>query len=92
MSQLCAQAFVALTSSAAFRLIDAIYPRGTICAEVYPMLGEIFQSLEPYQAFLGGDPVEDVVAYLSDYSKMSQDENGGDYNDPSTLTLPAYSA
>lgn len=89
VSQLRAQAFASLTAAAAFRLIDAIDPRGTICEEVYPILASVFESLEPYQSFLGGDPVEDVAVYLSDYSKMSPAENGGDYTDAKALTLPA---
>jgi hypothetical protein len=89
VSQLRVQAFAALTSSAAFRLIDAIDPRGTICEDVYPILGSVFNVLEPYQSFRGGDPAEDVVVYLSDYSKMNVLENGGDYNDAESLTLPS---
>jgi hypothetical protein len=89
MSQLRIQAFAALASSAAFRLIDAIDPEGTVCEEVYAMMGNVFTALEPYQPFLGGDPVEDVVIYLSDYSKMSTAENGADFADPSALTLPS---
>jgi hypothetical protein len=89
VSQLRAQAFAALASSAAFRLIDAIDPRGTLCEAVYPMLASVFESLEPFQPFLGGDPVEDVVVYLSDYSKMSPMENGANYADPSMLNLPS---
>jgi hypothetical protein len=70
-------------------LIDAIDPEGTVCEEVYAMMGNVFTALEPYQPFLGGDPVEDVVIYLSDYSKMSTAENGADFADPSALTLPS---
>lgn len=89
LAQLQTQAFAALASSAAFRLIDAIDPRGTVCDAVYPVLGRVFERLEPYQAWLGGEPVEDVVIYLSDYSKMSSDENGRDHTDPASLSLPS---
>jgi len=79
------QAYAALTSAAAFRLIDAIDPRGTICDDVYPLLGSVFERIEVFQPYLGGEPVEDVVVYVSDYSKMNPKENGRPLKDPETL-------
>jgi hypothetical protein len=87
LAQLHIQAFAALASNAAFRLIDAIDPQGSLCEAVYPELATVFERLTPYHPWLGGVAVEDVVVYLSDYSKMSLEENGRDYNDPVALGL-----
>jgi hypothetical protein len=80
-----AQAHAALASGAAFRLIDAIDPRGTTCDEVYPLLGSLFERMEAFQLYLGGEPVEDLAVYVSDYSKMNPAENGRPHSDPATL-------
>ncbi|MCX7176510.1 MAG: beta-galactosidase trimerization domain-containing protein [Proteobacteria bacterium] len=84
-AQLEAQAHAALTCAAAFRLIDAIDPRGTVCDEVYALLGSVFEKIEAFQPYLGGEPVEDVAVYVSDYSKMNPAENGNTFKDPATL-------
>lgn len=89
LAALQTQAFAALCSGAAFRLIDAIDPDGSICAAAYGPVAQVFARLEPYQAWFGGDPIEDVAVYLSDYSKMNLAENGLDYNDPMALKLPS---
>jgi hypothetical protein len=89
LAQLQTQAFAALASSAAIRLIDAIDPQGTFCEPVYPLLASVFERLQPFQAWFGGAPVEDVAIYLSDHSKMSPAENGRDPSDPSALGLPS---
>lgn len=88
-AQLQSQAFAALASSAAFRLIDAIDPQGTICDAVYPILARVFERLEPYHPWLGGEPVEDVVVYVSDASKMNLAESGRELNDATALTMPS---
>jgi hypothetical protein len=87
--QLRMQAFAALTSSAAFRLIDAIEPAGTVSEDIYAMFGEIFERIRPYESYLGGEPVEDVAVYLSDCSKMSPAENGSDVHDPQLRSFPS---
>ena len=88
-AQLQAQAFAALALSAAFRLIDAIEPAGTVSDDVYSMMRAIFERIRPYQPYLGGQPVEDVVVYISDQSKMSPAENGKQAHDPQLRFFPA---
>ena len=88
-AQLQAQAFAALTSSAAFRLIDAIEPAGTVSDDVYSVMRSVFDRIRPYQPYLGGQPVEDVVVYISDQSKMSPAENGKETHDPQLRFFPA---
>ena len=88
-AQLQAQAFAALASSAAFRLIDAIEPEGTVPDDIYAVVGAIFERIRPYQSYLGGQPVEDVVVYISDHSKMSRAENGKEVHDPQLRFFPS---
>lgn len=87
-AQLQMQGFAALASSAAFRLIDAIDPLGSVCEPVYALLGRVFGRLAPYHPWLGGEPVEDVAVYLSDASKMNLAENGRAHDEPAALSMP----
>ena len=87
--QLEIQALASLTSSGAFRLIDAIDPVGTVSDETYSLLGSAFKRIAPFQPYLGGDPVEDVAVYLSDHSKMSPAEDGKHMQDPALRFSPS---
>lgn len=61
----------------AFIFIDAIDPRGTIVEGVYQRIRRIFGYIQPYEKFLGGVPVEDVMLYYSDDSRVDPGfENG----------------
>lgn len=70
------EAFVATLFSAAFSFIDAIDPVGTVNPAVYDHIGRIFAKKEPYEPYLGGEPVEDIAVYFSNESKMAFAENG----------------
>lgn len=61
----------------AFLFIDAIDPRGTIVEGVYERVVRIFDFIKPYQQFLGGTPVEDIMLYYSDDARVDPSyENG----------------
>ncbi len=70
------QAYAALASGAAIRIIDAIDPVGTVQPEFYRQLGELYSALAPIEPFIGGEPVEDIAVYASDSSRMNYGENG----------------
>lgn len=82
-----AQALAATSVSAAFLVIDAIDPRGTLDEDLYRRLPEVFAAVEPYQAHLGGRPVEDVLVLLAVDSQVDWADNGRpatDFMTPST--------
>lgn len=70
------RASLAMFCGAAFGVIDGIDPRGTLSQSQYHFLGEVFKTIEPYEAYLGGTSVADVAVYFSDDSKMRFEENG----------------
>ena len=74
--QMRAQASAAIASSAAFLFIDAIDPAGTVNPGVYERVGRVFSATEPYESFVGGEPVEDIAVYFSWHSQMNFAENG----------------
>ncbi len=74
--QMRAQASAAIAMSSAFLFIDAIDPIGTVNPGVYERVGKVFSGTLPYEAFTGGEPVEDVAVYFSGHSQMDFAENG----------------
>ncbi len=74
--QMRAQAMAACATSSAFLFIDAIDPSGTVNPDVYDRVGQVFTETEPYERFIGGDPIEDVAVYFSGDSQMDFAENG----------------
>jgi len=74
--QMRAQAGAAIANSSAFLFIDAIDPAGTVNPGVYDRVGRVFAATEPYEPFVGGEPVEDVAVYFSWHSQMNFSENG----------------
>lgn len=75
-AQLKAQALAATSVSAAFLLIDAIDPRGGLDDALYDRLPEALGAPGPYEPYLGGRPVEDVLVYLAVDSQVSFADNG----------------
>lgn len=70
---------LALTSAhhGATLVIDAIDPCGTMDGRVYERLGEVFQTVIPYEKYYTGDMIEDVGIYYSLKSKFNA--NGEKY-------------
>ncbi len=74
--QMRVQAAAATAMSSGFLFIDAINSDGTVNNDVYDRVGRVFASTEPYEQYLGGDPIEDVAVYFSGHSQMDFAENG----------------
>jgi len=74
--QMRAQAAAASAMSSAFLFIDAIDPIGTVNPEAYERVGRVFASIERWEPYLGGEPIEDVGVYFSAHSQMDFAENG----------------
>jgi hypothetical protein len=74
-ARLKAQASLALAHSAPFVLIDAINPDGTQNRATYDLIGSVFEEMEKYEPFLGGEMRADVGVYFSQESKFNP---GGD--------------
>jgi hypothetical protein len=73
---LAMHAAICMAHHAAFLFIDAIDPVGTLDPKVYETLGEVFTWMEPFDSYLGGEPVQDVGIYFSLTSKMDFADNG----------------
>ena len=70
------QAFAATLFHSAFLFIDAIDLVGTVNPAVYERIHDIYADTARYEAYLGGEPVEDIAIYFSSESKMDFAENG----------------
>ena len=68
--------YLALAHGGALLFIDAINLDGTQDPRVYSLMGEVFGESMAYEAFLGGNAVEDVGVYFGVNSKMSPADNG----------------
>jgi hypothetical protein len=75
-AELAMQAYAAMLFSAAFLFIDAVNPDGTIEAQPFACMGEIFAQTGRYEPYLGGDSVEDIGVYFSDVSRADFSKNG----------------
>jgi len=71
-----ATAAAATAMGSGFLFIDAIDPAGTANPAVFDRIGRIFRTTEPYEPFLGGEPVEDVAVWFSVDSQMDFADNG----------------
>lgn len=71
-----AQAFLTIAHNGAFLIIDAIDPVGTLEERRYRIVGDIFNEIEKYEKYLGGELCQDVAIYFSFDSKMNLAENG----------------
>lgn len=76
-----AKAYSAYAHAGAFVFIDAINPSGTLNQNVYRMMGEIFNEIEKYEPYLGGELCQDVAIYLSTESKFDPAASGADVMD-----------
>lgn len=73
-----AQACLSPAHAGAFMFIDAIDPIGTLQLPVYERIGRIFEKLEPYEKFLGGELKAEVAIFVSSESRFDFRENGVD--------------
>ena len=76
------KAAAAMTDGTAFIMIDSIDPVGTLNPLVYERMGRVFETVRPYQAYLGGNPLQDVAIYFSTESKYDPSDNGKHVEDP----------
>lgn len=74
-------ASAATAMGSGFLFIDAIDPQGTANPHVFERVGRIFSKTAPFEALLGGQPVEDVALYFSVDSQMDFNDNGASIND-----------
>jgi len=81
-----AQALAATSVSAAFLVIDAINPDGTLEPGLYRQLPDVLGASTDYEAFLGGEPVEDVVVYFATDAQVDLAENGKPVTDAGQAT------
>ncbi|MEM2431867.1 MAG: alpha-L-fucosidase, partial [Candidatus Bathyarchaeia archaeon] len=70
------EAYAAIANGAAFVFIDAINPDGTLNESVYYTMREIFEEIEKYEKYLGGEPIADAAIYFSTESKFDLADNG----------------
>lgn len=70
VGQLRTKALAAAVSDAAFLAIVAIDPAGTIDPEALARVKAGFDATRAFDTFRGGEPIEEIGLYCSDYSKM----------------------
>ena len=68
--------YISLAHNGAFLFVDAIDPIGTMNEDVYKLMKSIFDKSKKYEAYIGGNMIEDVAIYFSFSSKMDVNENG----------------
>jgi hypothetical protein len=68
------ESFVAPLHSAAFLMIDAINPNGTLNHAVYDFMGKVNAQRAPYEPFYGGDLQADVAIYYDKESFYNPNE------------------
>lgn len=76
LQQILVESMVPTVHSAAYLLIDAINPNGTLNPFAYQYLGEVNSRQAPYERFLGGDLLADVAIYYDKASMYNPDVNG----------------
>lgn len=90
ITQIQTKALAALATDAAFLAIIAIDPDGTIDAGALHSVGAAFEISRPFDSFAGGDPVEDIGVYCSDFSKMNADEKQRSIGEAPPASMPDY--
>lgn len=70
-----AQAFSALANGGAFQFIDAIDPVGTLDRSVYERIRPIYEKVEKYEPYFGGEWCQDVGIYISFESMFYPEDN-----------------
>ena len=69
-------ALAASASASAMLMICGIDPDGGLNKAAFQHIEQAFSARQPWDAELGGDPIEQIGVYFSDDSKMSFAENG----------------
>lgn len=69
-------AFSDIMNNGAAIFIDAVDPVGTINRENYHHAIQVFAEIEPYEPYLGGQPLQDVAIYFSYDALFDMAENG----------------
>ena len=60
-----AQTYLTMAHGGCFTFIDAMDPVGTLDAEVYRTIGQIYEETQAYEPHLGGKACEDIGVYFS---------------------------
>ncbi|MDD5706019.1 MAG: alpha-L-fucosidase [Kiritimatiellae bacterium] len=68
--------YATMLESGAMLFIDAVNPEGTLTPASYERLRVLYEEVAPYEAWLGGEPVEEIGIYFSSESRMSFQTNG----------------
>lgn len=89
-SEITTKALAATGSGAAFLAIAAIDPDGRIDPEAIARVRDAFAAAAVFDPFLGGEAVEDIGVYCSDYSKMSFADDGRPITEAPAASLPDY--
>jgi hypothetical protein len=76
LDELKVSAAVATVHSAASLLIDAIRPDGALNEAAYDYMAQVNAFTQPFEPFLGGDPVADVAIYYDKSSNYDPEEKG----------------
>ena len=74
--ELATQGLTATACHAAFLAILAFDPDGAVNPAGVERVRRLFELTAPYEPFLGGTPVEEIVVYFSGASKMNFADNG----------------
>lgn len=85
-----AKALAALSANAAFLAIVALDPDGRIDREALARVGQAFDAGRPFERFAGGQPIEDIGLYCSDYSKMNHGGDTGPVSAAPASSAPDY--
>lgn len=74
--ELSAIAYSTIMNDGALTIIDQIDPSGTLHEYNYRMMKKVFDQIETYEPYLGGEFVQDVGLYYSYHSNFDQHLNG----------------
>ncbi len=74
--QLTTEGLAATATGSALIIIDGIEPVGAELPGNFEVIQTAFAAIEPYEPFVGGEPIEDVAIYFSDNSFMDFADNG----------------
>lgn len=89
-----AKLFLTIAHNGSFGFIDAIDPAGTLNERTYRLMGELFNELKPYEAYLDADAefCQDVGIYTNFESLIDLKENGTRAEDVKVAESPHYMA
>ena len=89
-SLLQTKALAALSSDAAFLAIVAMDPDGTLDPESLDRVRAGFAAGHAYEAFAGGDAIEEIGVYFSDNSRINFGLNGRSITSEPAISAPDY--